>query len=273
MTREEARRLLERCRELRFRFPTSFGNPGVEGDPPEREELVQALTVLDDEEADELAARAWRLWMAEPRDIPGGRRFAEGRKHPLALYGAGLFALRSGDVAGSRRLNEQALAAADDAESRALAHLGLSRVALEEGDADATLEHALAARRAAEDLGEPMQQALLHLHAQALRAVGDLDGAARLFEQSLEVNKRVGDEGMAEVEQYNLGLVHVRRGDNEAAARYLTGFADDPLAAAMLAYAKGDHHGAMAWLEQVGGDLPVDDRANCEWLRERLAEA
>jgi hypothetical protein len=78
---------------------------------------------------------------------------------------------------------------------------------------------------------------------------------------------------MVPVELHNLGLVHVRRGDAEAAERYLSAVADYPLAAAALAYAKGDHHGATAWLDQIDEDLPVDDRADCEWLRERLAKA
>jgi len=255
---------------VKFAFPSSFGDPGLEGEPPDRDRLAAEIRELPPEEADELAARAWRLWMVPPRDVEGGRRFLEGRGGALALYGAGLFALRAGDVAESRRLNERALGEADGDEGLALAHLGLSRVALEEGDAEAALEHALKAYEAAEPLGEPMVQATLHMHAQALRLAGDLDQAVELFEQSLALNRRIGDQGMVEVELHNLGLVHVRRGDFEAAERYLGGLHDDPLAAAALAYARGDKHGATAWLHRLDGDLPGDDRADADWLRSRL---
>jgi hypothetical protein len=270
---EEARALLARSRELRFAFPSSFGNPGLEGDAPERERLAEAAAALGGEEADELAANAWRLWMAAPRDIEGGRRFLEGRSGSLALYGAGLLALRAGDPAESRRLNERALESAHEPEAVALAHLGLSRVELEEGNAGAALTHALKAREAAGPPGESLGQAPLHMHAQAVRLAGAFDQAAELFEQSLALNRRIGDEGMVEVELHNLGLIHLRRGDAEAAERYLSGLQEDPLAAAALAYAKGDHYGATAWLDQAEGELTADDRPDHDWLRERLAGA
>jgi tetratricopeptide (TPR) repeat protein len=271
VTPEEAVALLERSRELRFAFPSSFGDPGLEGDAPDREKLAEAVSVLDDQQADELAANTWRLWMIAPRDVEGGRRFLEGKKSSGALYGAGLLALRDGDVVESRRLSEQALEVADGPEETALAHLGLSRVAFEEGNADEALRHALDARQAAAPLGEPPWPTPLHLQAQALRLQGDLDQAAELFEESLVLNRRIGDEGMVLVEVYNLGLVNVRREDREAAERYLTQVEDDPLAAAALAFVRGDEDAARAHLDQVDdGELPTDDRAEAEWLRSRL---
>src|SRR5256885_14421533 len=119
MTPEEARALLARSRELRFSFPSSFGNPGLVGEAPERERFAEAARALDVEQAAELAANAWRLWMVAPRDVEGGRRFLDGRTSSLALYGAGLLALRAGDVAASRRLNEEALELADEPEALA----------------------------------------------------------------------------------------------------------------------------------------------------------
>jgi tetratricopeptide (TPR) repeat protein len=275
VTPEEALVLLEQSRALRFAFPASFGNPGLQGAAPVREELVEAVRALEGEQADELAANAWRLWMTEPRDVEDGRRFLAGRSGSLALYGAGLLALRAGDVAESRRLNEQALELAREPEATALAHLGLSRVAFEEGDAEGALRDAVEARQAAAPLGEPLEQASLlavaaHMHAQALRLRGDLDAAAGLFEESLALNRRIGDEGMVQVELYNLGLLNVRRGDVQAAERYLSHVGDDPLAAAALAYARGDRDGARALLDRVEGDLPSDDRAELEWLRSQV---
>ena len=273
--------MLERSRGLRFAFPTSFGNPGLEGDAPEREEVAEAVRVLEPQAADELAGNAWRLWMVSPRDVEGGRSVVEGREGSAALYGAGLFALQAGDVAESRRLNERALAVADTPVDKALAHLGLSRAAFYEGDAEQALRHALEARESAAALGEAMGQApvqreielrrvVLHLHAQALRLRGDLDEAAALFEQSLALNRRIGDVGMVDVEQYNLGFVNLRRGDAEAAVRYLREVEDDPLAAAALAVVRGESETARALLDQVDADLPPDDRAEAEWLRTQL---
>jgi tetratricopeptide (TPR) repeat protein len=271
MTPEEARAVLERSRELRFAFPSSYGDPGLEGDALDREEVAEAAGVLLGGEADELAANTWRLWMTPPRDVEGGRRLLEGRSGSLALYGAGLLALREGDVAASRRANERALELASGPDETAFAHLGLTRVAVEEGAADEALAHALEARAADASLRQPMGQAFLHMHAQALRLSGDLDRAAQLFEESLEQNRRIGDEGMVGVEEYNLGLLSVRRGDADAAERYLSEAAeDDALAAAALAYVKGDLDGARALLDEVDvRDLPSDDRAELEWLRSR----
>lgn len=276
---EEADRVLALSRGLHWTFPSSFGTPGLVGKAPERDELADAARMLPAEEATELAANVWRLWVLA-RDVEGGRRFLSevlerggaGRARSLALYGAGLLALRAGDLADSRRLNEEALESADDDdEALALAHLGLSRVALEDGDAGRALALALRARQHAAALAPAMGQAPLHLHAQSVRLGGDLDGAAALFEESLELNRRIGDAGMVEVELWNLGFVHMRRGDGAAAQRYLGDVADAPLAGAALAYVKGEHEAAKALLGDVGGDLPSDDRAELEWLRERVA--
>jgi lactoylglutathione lyase len=271
MTPEEARVVLRRSRELRFLSPSSFGGPLLQGEAPSREDVAAAVALLTPEEADELAANAWRLWMTPPADVDGGRRFVEGRTSPLALYGAGLFAHRAGDIDESQRLNEAALDLADAPEATALAHLGLSRVAAERGDADEALRHALEAREAAAPLGESIGPAPLHVHATALWLRGDFDQAAELFEQSLAFNSRIGDHGMVKVEQYNLGFVNLRRGDTSAAILYLSEVADNALAAAALAVAKGDRESARELLDQVAADdLPHEDRAEAEWLRSQL---
>lgn len=263
--------MLQRSRELRFSSPSSFGNPLLEGGAPSREDVAAAVVLLTPKEADELAANAWRLWMTPPADVDGGRRFVEGRTGSLALYGAGLFAHRAGDIDESHRLNEEALDLADTPETTTLARLGLSRVAAERGDAEEALRHALEAREAAAALGESMGPALLHVHATALRLRGDLDQAAELFEQSLAFNSRIGDVWMVDVERYNLGFVNLRRGDTSAAVQYLSDVDDDPLAAAAVAFVKGDSESARALLDQVADDdLPHDDRAEAEWLRSQL---
>ena len=303
MTPEEAKRLLALSRQARWTFPSSFGSPALAGEPsvaklvPEQESVAEAATVLVEEgdgaAATELAANAWRLWLISG-DVGGGRRFlgsvldvgndGPSRERSLALYGAGLLALRAGDRLESERRNEEALEIAQacgDSEALALSHLGLSRVALENRDQEAALAHAVRAREHAKGLEPALGQAPLHLHAQAVRLGGDYDGAAVLFEASLELNGHIGDRGMVEVELYNLGHVEVHRENAEAAARYFDaltpdGDGDDPsrvLADAALAYVQGDRGTAESLLARIDEDrLPSDDRSEAEWLRSRLAE-
>jgi tetratricopeptide (TPR) repeat protein len=273
-------------------FPSSTGRPFRAPDATlleRRDEFAAQAHELDAEAATELAARAWRLWMAA-RDVPGGRAFLaevlerdgapRSRWRALALYGDGLFAFWEGDLAASRARNDEALAIAeelDDDEALALAHLGLSRAALEEGDAAAALEHAVAARRSAAEVGEAMGQTPLHVHAQSLRLAGDYDGAARLFGESLALNERIGDQGMVVVEHHNLGHVELHRGNVDAAERHFGALPrdDDALAKlndAALAFARGDAERARALVEEIGDiELPADDRSELQWLRDRCA--
>jgi tetratricopeptide (TPR) repeat protein len=186
----------------------------------------------DQENATELAANVWRLWMVS-RDVDGGRTFlapvldvgtAEPtRARALALYGDSLFAFWQGDSEGTRRRSEEALAAATaagDAEALALAHLALSRVALGETDYRRARDLAVQAREHARGLAPALGQAPLHAHAQGTRMTGDYGRAAALFEESLALNRRIGDEGMIAVELHNLGHVELHRGNVDATERY-----------------------------------------------------
>jgi tetratricopeptide (TPR) repeat protein len=285
----EARRLLTLSREAHWAFPSSYGAPSVPGEESvqrlvaERDRLPEAAEALDDEEATELAANAWRAWMVE-RDVEGGRRFVDAildrggtLSRSLALYGSGLLALRGGDRAVSRDTNDEALKAArerGDPEALALACLGLARVALENGDHEAARTLAVEARDHASGLEPAMGQAPLHIHAQVVRQSGDYDGAAGLFEESLALNRRVGDRGMVEVELQNLSLVELHRGNVEAARSLLEELAppdDDPLGAGALAYARGDADAARSLLAQADRDeLPQDDRVELDWLLAEL---
>jgi tetratricopeptide (TPR) repeat protein len=313
VTRSEAERLLSLSREARWTFPSSSGKPlddSARAEPwierllAERESLLEAVRQLLDagevESATELAANAWRVWMVA-RDIDGGRRFlaavldARGapRDRALALYGDGLFAFWQGAAEQARERNEAALVAAEesgDAEALALAHLGLSRVALEDGDHERARAEAVQARELASDLGPTMGQAPLHMHAQAARQAGDFDEAAALFEQSLELNRRVGDTGMVDVELHNLGSVELRRGNVDQAERYFAECreldSDDPYVVALTAFhdaaialGRGARERATTLFErgetvlgEAGIDLFTDDRADVEWLRNRLAD-
>jgi tetratricopeptide (TPR) repeat protein len=286
---------LEVARGIAPDFPTSAGRPFRTPDEEllaRREELAQAARELDPESATELAARTWRLWMAA-RDVPGGRAFLaevlderephDSRWRALALYGDGLLAFWDEDPEGARRRNEEALALAqrfEDAEALLFAQLGLSRVALEDGDAARALQFARAARALAAPLGEATEQATIHMEAQAARLGGDYDAAAELFEQSLALNRRIDDPGMFPVELHNLTLVEIHRGNADAAERYLAELPapTDPYVADLLrvaeagiAFRRGDVDGARELLAGVDGDAMFsDDRAELDWLREQL---
>lgn len=313
MTRDEAQRLLELSREARWAFPSSMSRPIPRGDEPEwlRRLLAAQDSVVDaahffvangeEEAATELAVNVWRLWILS-RDIDGGRAFlaevldrARGqptRARALALYGDGLLAFWQGAHEDARRRNEAALdaaRAAGDPEALVLAHIGLDRVAFEDGDYARARDLAVQAREHARTLQPAMEQGALHGHAQATRMLGDDDGAAALFEESLALNRRIGDQGMVTVELHNLGHVEIRRGNLDAAERYFGELADqpsadDPYSAAMadlnnaaLAYGRGDNDRANALLssarstlDEAGMEPFADDRYELDWLSERV---
>jgi ATP/maltotriose-dependent transcriptional regulator MalT len=313
VTREEAQRLLDLSREARWTFPSSASRPVPKGDePPWLEHLVAAqdsfveaarffVETGEHEAATELAANVWRLWIMS-RDIDGGRAFlAEvldrdgqqpSRLRALALYGDGLLAFWQGAHEDARLRNEAALDAAratGDPEALALAHIGLSRVVFDAGEYVRSRDLAIQAREYAQELQPAMEQGALHGHAQATRMLGDDDGAAALFEESLAFNRRIDDQGMVAVELHNLGHVEIRRGNVDAAERYFSELAEQPSAVdpysvamtdfnnAALAYGRGDKARASALLarvrttlEEAGLEPFADDRFELDWLSERV---
>ncbi len=317
MTAAKAERILTHSREMTWPFPSSYGRPVGRGDEAaawaeaaaaERAAFADAARFLAEsgrsDEALELAANAWRLWVLAG-DIAGGRQFLEAivesadgvpsRSRALAVYGAGLLTARAGDHEQARAYNETALDVAqevNDGEALALAHLGLSRVAFDEGDYETSRDHALKARRHAREISEAMEQAPLHLHAQAIRGLGDYDAAAMLFADSLALNRRIGDEGMVDAELHNLGHVEVHRGNGDAAARLFNELAarapgsnpqDRALAQlnkAAVAYARGDAPAATALLAGARNilgesaiELAPDDQHEVDWLTRQLETA
>ena len=284
---------LELARSIVPDFPTSMGRPFRVPDEQllaRRDELAAATRELDDAAATEVAARAWRLWMAA-RDVSGGRRFLadvlDGRERQatrwraLALYGDGLLAYWAGDADGARTRNEEAFALAhelDDPEALLFAHIGLSRVAFEAGDAARSAELATAAHALVTD--DSQRQAPLHMQAQAARLAGDYDAAAALFAESLELNRRIDDPSMLPVDLHNLGSVEIHRGNGEAAERYFAQLPppDDAYGRALMrlneagvAYRKGDAERARELLAGVEREqFASDDRAELEWLEAEL---
>jgi tetratricopeptide (TPR) repeat protein len=315
MSLEEAHRLLERSREVRWRFPSSSGSPVLANrdawaEPllAEKEFFATAVRSLiengDEHEATELAANVWRLWVLARNPLEGRAFLAAvldshepkpSRATALVLYGDGLLAFMVGAYEDSRGRSEASLKAAravQDSEALALAHLGLSRVAFLDGKYDHARSLAAQARGFARALDPALGQAPLHMHAQGTRLTGDYEGAAALFEESLALNRRLGDLGMVGVELHNLGHVEIHRGNLDAAERYFAecedlGASDDAYSVAMthlnravVAFARGENDRAETLLADaesaLGETAPYpapDDRFELDWLRGQLAEA
>jgi tetratricopeptide (TPR) repeat protein len=315
MSLEEAHRLLERSRKVRWRFPSSSGSPILADQDTWAEQLLSekesfaaaARFLLEsgaDNKATELAANVWRLWVLARDPLEGrallaavldGRKVEPSRAKALALYGDALLAFMVGAQEDSRARSEASLEVAravEDPEALALAHLGVSRVAFLDGEYDHARSLATHAREFARTLDPAMGQAPLHMEAQGTRLAGDYDRAAALFEESLALNRHLGDLGMVGVELHNLGHVEIHRGNIDAAERYFAeceelGASDDAYGAAMthlnravVAFARGEDDRARELLgdaESLLGGIDFypapDDRFELEGLRERLVEA
>src|SRR5712692_1363483 len=314
VTDEKARHLLAISREMRWSFPSSQGTPIIRGQAAtqwieqavkERESYANAARVLlengNQEASVEIACNAWRLWILA-RDLDGGRAFLasvldKGEKKPsrarsLALYGDALFAFRQGKIEESRLRSQAALEGAltvNDREALTLAYLALSRIAFEDGEYAKSLSLAVKSREFAHDLDPSMGQAPLFLHASATRLTGDYDKAAALFEQSLALNRKIGDQGMVAAELQNLGFVEIHRGNTDAAERYFTEGekivpASDPYSIAMavinksaIAFLRGNKGEARTLLQraqslfkEAGIDPGADDQFEIDWLDVQL---
>jgi tetratricopeptide (TPR) repeat protein len=305
VTKEEADRLLRLSRAADLFGPdTSTWAARL---MPERPQILEAVRFLSangrHDEAAELAANVWRLWLFSG-EIAKGREFLaaaldEGEPRPsraraLALYGDGLLAFRAGAQTESQERNDAALEiarATSDAEAEALALVGLSRVAFRNGDYGDVYELALQARNLVRELDPSAAVAPLHMQAAGTRLAGDLDEAVRLYEESLELNRRLGDDRMVAIELHNIGHVESHRGNHETAERCFVECAAlrnsaDPydvamtnLNAAAVAFAHEDHGRTRALLQEAettltdaGIALDPDDAYEMDWLRSRTAQ-
>ena len=220
------------------------------------------------------AAAGWRRFLTAG-DIAGGRAFlapvleADGpatRERAIAFYADGLFLFRLGDQEGSRERSEQALdiaLAAGDAEAESLALVGLSRVAFRSRRYADVVELATRARGLAARVGRQAESTPLHLQAAGVRLLGDYEGAAALYRESMALAREIGDDRLVAMEQHNLGHVELHRGNLEEAER---------LFAERLAFAQSSpdpYERAMTALNE-GGLAAV--RGQDELAREKLAE-
>lgn len=281
MTGEEAKRLVVLAREAKLVGPDT--GRWVERLAPRRHEFLEAARVLtaqgEEDTAADLGASIWRLWSLSG-DVPGGRQFLStaldvsrpkpSRARALALYGDGVLAFRAGAQAESEARDEQALEAAravGDREAEALALVGLSRVALRNGDYPRVQSLAARARELTRDLDEAAGAAPLHLLAAGTRLAGDYNGAVDLYTESLELNRRLGDSRGVAMELHNIGHVEIHRGNVREAERYFTECAvvrnqDDPYESAMthlnqatLSLARGDRDHAAELLRRMRSTL------------------
>lgn len=216
------------------------------------------------------AAESWRSFLVSG-DTEGGRQMLAGvlttdgspsRERAVCFYADGLFLFRLGENSASRERNEQALAIAreaGDAEAESLALVGLSRVAFREGRNDDVVRLAREARDRAADAGPEAAVAPLHMQAAGTRLLGDYDGAAALYRESLDLARSLENDRSVAMEQHNLGHVELHRGNVGDAERLFAArlaFAEaspDPyehamtaLNAAALAAARGDDELARA---------------------------
>jgi tetratricopeptide (TPR) repeat protein len=300
----EAKQLLELSREVDLLGPRR--EEWTERLTPERERLAEAVRVLagagEEEAATELAANIWRVWFYSG-DVAGGRELLAAaldagdaqpsRARALALYADGLLAFRAGAQDDSSARNEAALEVAravGDAEAESLALVGLSRVAFREGDYKRVRELATEALELTQDLDPAAGVMPLHLLAAGTRLDGEHDPAIDLYTESLELNRRLGNDRMVGVELHNIGHIEVHRGNLEAAERCFSECAalrssDDPYDVAMgylnqaaLASERGETVRAADLLRQTestlrdaGIVLDPDDAFEVDWLRERVS--
>ncbi len=266
MTRERANHLIVLAREAKLAGPDAA--TWVERLTPEREDIMEAVRFLaengEEDEAAEMAANVWRLWSLSG-DIASGRELMSAaldigeprpsRSRALALYGDGLLAFRAGAMEESQARNDAALKAAravNDREAEALALVGLSRVAFRDGDYARVRSLAAEARDLTRNLDASAGLPPLHLLAAGTRLAGDYDEAIRLYTESLEASRRLGNTRGVGVELHNIGHVELHRGNVQEAERCFAERAqicnhNDPYEVAMthlnhaaLAFARGD---------------------------------
>ena len=267
ISEERAVHTLQISREAQWTFPSSLGRPISKENPDWLERIKNEQFLFPDavnyflengkiDEACELAANVWRLWVLEHKEKEGREFFAlildkkpfpQTKYFASILYGDGLFAYRLGDTALSRKRNNEALRIAkkfNDAKTQGLVFLGLSRVEYSERNFDESRKFAIEANDFLEQFGPEYSQPVLGLLALATKATGNLIEAEPLFEQSLELNRKLNDENMIIVELHNLGHIEVQLGKVDEAEKHfdecekLSGNTNNPYDMALNIFSK-----------------------------------
>jgi tetratricopeptide (TPR) repeat protein len=211
----------------------------------------------------------------------------------LALYREGVAAFRAGDRATSLARNTEALKLARnlrDPELEALALVGLSRIALRDGDYGRVRKLAGDALDLVRERRGEAQLMPLHMLAAGTRMDGEYEAALELYNESLELSRSLHDDRMAAGELHNIGHVYLhldRLADAERAfaerERVMAGpprpydAAMTALNEATLAHLRGDDSAALRLLDEAaeglrvaGIELDPDDAFEVAWLRARV---
>ena len=215
----------------------------------------------------------------------------------MSLYENALAAFRSGATHEAASLAEELVNT-----SRASGHVsgeidGLcmqARLALRQGDLQRVAMLAGKGRELALRSKERrLERMPLHLEAVAARMQADFSAARKLYRESIDLNRQLGEDRMVAAEHRNLAYVEFHD-DNVSEARELfsssaslaraCGYdALEPyllLDSAVLAFEERDPARAGQLLEETqerlaaaGQVLDPDDSAEAEWLRKRLEAA
>ena len=243
ISEEEAQRLLQISRKAEWVFPSSSGRPVAKNIPEWVNSIRSNLALLPgavqffleknrQDEAYELSANVWRLWVLDHKEEDGRlflaalldkKNFTETRYCALTLYGDGLLAYRLGDIAASHNSNNEALVIAEktnDTEAQGLALLGLSRTEFSESNFSQSYRYATKSLELLKQLGPSYMQGVINFAGQSALALGNLNEAESFFRQSLELNRQLGDETMFTVDLHNLGHVEVRLGKIDEAEKH-----------------------------------------------------
>ncbi len=286
ITEEEAQRLLQLSRKAEWVFPSSSGRPIAKSIPEWLENIKINRELLSvavqfflakgrPDEAYELSANVWRLWVLEHKEEEGRlflgtllikKNFPETRYCALTLYGDGLLAYRLGDIAASQYSNNEALVIAEkisDTEAQGLALLGLSRTEFSVSNFAQSYKYAAKSLELLKQLGPSYMQGVLNFAGQSALALGNLNEAESFFRQSLELNRQLEDETMFTVDLHNLGHVEVRLGKIDEAERHfnecekLSVDPADPYGQALnlfnkatISYARNDISNARLFIDQ-----------------------
>jgi hypothetical protein len=215
----------------------------------------------------------------------------------VSLIDESFAAFRAGENPRARALAEQARAdaqGAGDVTAEVDALCMLARVALRDGALDDLATLATEARLLAGQSDTPrLQRIPVHMQAVAARMRGDSATARRLYEESIDLNRELGEERMVAAEHHNLAYVELRDGNVERARELFAtargsieqGGFDELLPyvvgdAAVLAAVDGDHRraarlagSARAAFEAAGQVADPDDAAEQERLRRTLVDA
>ncbi|MEZ4315881.1 MAG: protein kinase [Myxococcota bacterium] len=168
-----------------------------------------------------------------------------------------------------------ALSTSDDLRSRVLSEMFLCEAAFDDEDLEKCGQHASRALELARELGDlGTQLRCWNFRAEAARARGDLEQAAADLVQGIAIAETVG-HARAPVLKGNLGLVHIARGDFEAAdnelaeALFVSRQLDQaPLLSAILTFRMHAAAGSGSWTafddhatqaERIQFDLPMGE--------------